>query len=58
MQFASRRLIRSGIAILVLASLVAFKIYFNPFAGEDNPFLLFLAGIMLTRGWEESGWAC
>ncbi|HEX4070044.1 MAG TPA: HAMP domain-containing sensor histidine kinase, partial [Planctomycetaceae bacterium] len=48
MQFASRRLIRSGIAILVLASLVAFKIYFNPFAGEDNPFLLFLAGIMLS----------
>jgi signal transduction histidine kinase len=48
MQFASRRLIRSGIAILVLASLVAFKIYFNPFAGEDNPFLLFLAAIMLS----------
>jgi signal transduction histidine kinase len=42
------RLIRYGLAMLIIGSLVGLKMYFDPLIGEKNPFLLFLAGIMLT----------
>src|SRR5580704_14286378 len=49
MQFVTRgELIRCGVAILAVGLLVAFKIYFSPLLGEENPFLLFLAAIMFS----------
>jgi signal transduction histidine kinase len=49
MQVASRRwLIRCAVAVLANGFLVALKISFDPLTGQENPFLLFLAGIMLS----------
>jgi signal transduction histidine kinase len=42
------RLIRYGLAMLIIGPLAGLKMYFDPLIGEKNPFLLFLAGIMLT----------
>jgi signal transduction histidine kinase len=42
------RLIPYGLAILIIAALAGLRMYFDPPIGEKNPFLLFLAGVMLT----------
>jgi signal transduction histidine kinase len=42
------RLLHYGLALVTIGSLVALKSYFVPLRGEDNPFLLFLAGVMFS----------
>ncbi len=42
------RLLHYGVAIVTVGALVVLKNSFGPLRGEDNPFLLFLAGVMFS----------
>jgi signal transduction histidine kinase len=42
------RLLHYGLAMTIIGSLVALTSCFGPLRGEDNPFLLFLAGVMFS----------